>query len=63
MTQEQLIRSIGQELENLMHFSDELSEKYQNYLYYPDTDDEPIVSRFTPQILKELQDLVYTFDT
>jgi len=61
MNQDQLIRSIGQELENLMHFSDDLSEKYQEYLYYPNTDDEPIVERFTPEILKELQDLVYTF--
>ena len=61
-TQEQLIREIEQQLENLMHFSDELSERYQNYLYYPGTDDEPIVSRFNPELLKELEDLVYELD-
>ena len=60
--QEQLIREIEQQLENLMHFSDELSEKYHNYLYYPDIDDEPIVEAFTPELLKELEDLVYRLD-
>jgi hypothetical protein len=59
MTQEQLIRSIEQQLENVMHFSDELSDKYHQYMYYPDIDDEPIVERFTPELLKELEDLVY----
>jgi hypothetical protein len=63
MTQEQLIRSIEQQLENVMHFSDELSDKYHQYMYYPDTDDEPIVERFTPELLKELEDLVYQLDT
>jgi hypothetical protein len=61
-TQEQLIRAIDQQLENVMHFSDELSEKYHEYLYYPNTDDEPIVERFTPQLLKELEELVYELD-
>jgi hypothetical protein len=62
MTQDQLIRSIEQQLENVMHFSDELSDKYHQYMYYPDTDDEPIVERFTPELLKELEDLVYRLD-
>ena len=61
-TQDQLIRSIEQELENLMHFDDELSWEYECELYYPDTDDEPIVEKFTPELLKELQDLVYSLD-
>jgi len=62
MTQDQLIRSIEQQLENVMHFSDELSDKYHQYMYYPDTDDEPIVERFTPELLQELEDLVYRLD-
>jgi hypothetical protein len=62
MTQDQLIRSIEQQLENVMHFSDELSDQYHQYMYYPDTDDEPIVERFTPELLKELEDLVYRLD-
>jgi regulator of RNase E activity RraB len=63
MTQDQLISSIGQQLENLMTLDEELSVKYDAYCYYPDTDDEPIVERFTPELLKELEDLVYRLDT
>jgi hypothetical protein len=61
-TQEQLIREIEQQLENLMHFDDELEYQYECELYYPDTDDEPIVEKFTPELLKELEDLVYELD-
>ena len=61
-TQEQLIRSINQQLENLMTLNEELSEKYDAYCYYPDTDYEPIVERFTPELLKELEDLVRELD-
>ena len=61
-TQEQLIRSIEQQLENLMHFDDELEYQYECELYYPDKDDEPIVEKFTPELLKELEDLVYQLD-
>jgi hypothetical protein len=60
--QEQLIRAIGQQLENLMPLDEELSQKYDSYCYYPDTDYEPIVERFTPELLKELEDLVYELD-
>jgi len=63
MDQEQLIRSIEQQLENLMHFNDELEYQYECELYYPDKDDEPIVEKFTPELLKELEDLVYQLDT
>jgi hypothetical protein len=63
MDQEQLIRSIEQQLENLMILDEELSEKYDSYCFYPDTDYEPIVERFTPELLKELEDLVYQLDT
>jgi hypothetical protein len=62
-TQEQLIREIEQQLENLMPLDEELSEKYDSYFFYPDTDYEPIVERFTPELLKELEDLVYRLDT
>ena len=62
-TQEQLIREIEQQLENLMPLDEELSEKYDSYCFYPDTDYEPIVERFTPELLKELEDLVYRLDT
>ena len=62
MNQEQLIRSISQQLENLMTLDEELSEKYDAYCFYPDTDYEPIVERFTPELLKELEKLVYDLD-
>ena len=61
-TQEQLIRSIEQQLENLAHFNDELAYEYESKLYYSDFMDEPIVEQFTPQLLKELEDLVYELD-
>ncbi len=60
--QDQLVRSISQQLENLMTLDEELSEKYDAYCFYPDTDYEPIVERFTPQLLKELEDLVRKLD-
>jgi hypothetical protein len=65
MTQEQLIRSIEQQLENLMHFDDDLAYQYDCDLYYEVADDEepiPIVEAFTPELLKELEDLVYQLD-
>jgi phenylacetate-coenzyme A ligase PaaK-like adenylate-forming protein len=61
-TQEQLIRSIEQQLENLAHFKDELAYEYESKLYYSDFMDEPIVEKFTPELLKELEDLVYQLD-
>ena len=66
MNQEQLIRSIEQQLENLMHFDDDLAYQYDCDLYYEVADDEepiPIVEAFTPELLKELEDLVYRLDT
>jgi hypothetical protein len=66
MDQEQLIRSIEQQLENLMHFDDDLAYQYDCDLYYVVADDEepiPIVEAFTPELLKELEDLVYQLDT
>lgn len=61
-TQDQLIGAIEQQLENLMTLDEELSEKYDSYCFYPDTDYEPIVERFTPELLKELENLVYELD-
>ena len=65
MTQEQLIQSIEQQLENLMHFDGDLAYQYERDLYYFDEANEPtdpIVERFTPELLKELEDLVYRLD-
>ena len=65
MTQEQLIRSIEQQLENLMHFDGDLAYQYECDLYYVDEANEPtdpIVELFTPELLKELEDLVYRLD-
>lgn len=64
-TQEQLIRSIEQQLENLMTLDDDLYYQYECDLYYHDEDDgptAPIVELFTPELLKELEDLVYQLD-
>jgi len=61
-TSNPLIRSIEQQLENLMHFDDDLAYEYECNLYYADNIDEPIVESFTPELLKELEDLVYRLD-
>ena len=54
---EQLIRSIEQQLENLMTLDEDLSYQYECDLYYADID-EPIVELFTPELLDELTTLV-----
>ena len=59
-TQEQLIGSIGQQIENLIHLNEDLFNQYSEKYY--DEDDEPIVELFTPELLKELEDLVYELD-
>ncbi len=64
-TQEQLIRSIEQQLENLAHFDDDLAYEYEGALYYDCNDDEEpvrIVENFTPELLTELENLVYNND-
>lgn len=58
---EQLIRSIEQQLENLMSLDDDLAYQYECDLYYADID-EPIPELFTPELLKELEDLVNELD-
>ena len=61
-TQEKLIRSIEQQLENLMLLDDDLAYQYECELYYDCNEDEepvPIVGNFTPELLIELENLVY----
>ena len=65
ITQEQLVRSIEQQLENLMLLDDDLAYQYECELYYDCNEDEepvPIVEQFTPELLKELENLVYELD-
>jgi hypothetical protein len=59
-TQEQLISSIEQQLENLMSLDVNCEYMYEFELY--SDDEQPIVERFTPELLKELEDLVYQLD-
>ena len=62
MDQAQLIRSIEQQLENLMLLDDDLAYQYDLELYYDCNEDEepqPIVENFTPELLTELEKVVY----
>ena len=62
MNQAQLIRSIEQQLENLMTLDDDLAYQYECDLYYADKIDEPIVELFTPELLDKLTQTVYELD-
>jgi hypothetical protein len=65
MDQEQLIRSIGQQLENLAHFDDDLAYQYECELYYDCNEDEepqPITENFTSELLTELETLISKLD-
>lgn len=65
MTQEQLIRSIEQQLENLAHFDDDLACEYECALYYDCNEDEepqPITENFTSELLTELETLISKLD-
>ena len=62
---EQLIRSIEQQLENLMLLDNDLAWEYECVLYYDSNEDEEpvrIVELFTPQLLKELEYLINQLD-
>lgn len=59
MNQEQLIRCIEQQLENLMLLDDDLAYQYECNLYYRNKIDEPITKNFTPELLTELESVVY----
>jgi hypothetical protein len=66
MTQEQLVCSIEQQLENLMALDDDLAYQYECDLYYDHNEDEelvPIVELFTPELLSELEKVVYDLDS
>jgi len=65
MEQAQLIRSIEQQLENLMLLDEDLAFQYDLELYYDCNDDEEpqrIVEHFTPELLSELEKVVYELD-
>ena len=65
MNQAKLIRSIEQQLENLMTLDEDLEYQYECELYYDCNEDEepvPIVENFTPELLAELENLVYQLD-
>ena len=65
MNQAQLIRSIEQQLENLMLFDEDLAYEYECDLYYDCNEDEepqPIVENFTLKLLTELEKVVNEYD-
>lgn len=59
MEQTQLIRSIEQLLENLMTIDEELVYQYEDELYRGDDMEEPIVEKFTSELLAKLQQIAY----
>jgi hypothetical protein len=59
-TQEQLINSIEQQLENLMHFDGDLADDFELMLY--DDQEQPILKNFTPQVLEQLTQIVCELD-
>ena len=59
MDQAQLIRCIEQQLENLAHFDAELAYQYEDELYRGDDMEEPIVDKFTPELLAKLEQIAY----
>ena len=65
MSQAQLIRSIEQQLENLMTLDEDLAWEYECQLYYDCNDDEepkPIVELFTVELLDKLTQTVNELD-
>jgi hypothetical protein len=60
MNQAQLINSIEQQLENLMHFDGDLADDFELMLY--DDQEQPILKNFTPQVLEQLTQIVYELD-
>lgn len=65
MSQAQLIRSIEQQLENLMTLDEDLAWEYECELYYDCNEDEepkPIVELFTVELLDKLTQTVNELD-
>lgn len=60
MNQEQLINSIEQQLENLMHFDGDLADDFELMLY--DDREQPILKNFTPQVLDKLIHTIQELD-
>ena len=60
MNQEQLIRCIEQQLDDLSYLNEYLFNDWCNKLYTEN--DEPIVKRFTLKVLNQLTSLVYSCD-
>lgn len=60
MNQEQLIRCIEQQLDDLSYLNEDLFNDWCNKLYTEN--DEPIVKRFTLKVLNQLTSLVYSCD-
>jgi hypothetical protein len=60
MNQDQLIRTIEQELDNLSYFNEMLFNCWCDELY--DENSEPIVEKFTPTVLTQIQEDVYNND-
>ena len=60
MDSAQLIRSIEQQLENLMSLDEDLEYQYECELY--DDQEQPIINNFTPQVLEQLTQIVYELD-
>lgn len=61
MTQEQLIRCIEQQLDDLSYLNEDLFNEWCDRLYTEN--DEPIVERFTLKVLNQLTSLVSDYDT
>ena len=60
MNQEQLIRCIEQQLDDLSYLNEDLFNDWCELLYTEN--DEPIVKRFTLKVLNQLTSLVYSCD-
>ena len=60
MKQEQLIRCIEQQLDDLSYLNEELFNDWCNKLYTED--DEPILEKFTAKVLTQVTQDVYSND-
>lgn len=61
MNQDQLIRSIEQQIDDLSHLDEELFNQCCDKYY--DENDQPITELFTPELLTELENLNRKLDT
>ena len=58
----QLIRSIGQRIEDLFFIDEDLAYQFECDLYYEtDGDDVPIVELFNQEVLDELNQLIQSY--